>query len=309
MPTQDVIDTLLASYGWTGKPADHIVNMGGYRLANIANKVQLWHTLNKNVWRYARANNWVWSADAGNNGNKQHLGSLGPGKPDAVPGEGTLGFPLLAGANPALSCNCGVFNTIARQLAWHILGFKDTDISGAFTTSTFVTLPGSRPFDQAWTGNVRTVAADFPLISALKFTNHSFSKGPDGNFTDATCKVASFANKTDIMWFDCKLPKDTIIVKDLSGWLMVDHVYDNHGPFPPGGPPYYLIAASELRKQKALFPVGGAGLTQTLINAVPDLCATNNNWPNWWLLSPNDLSNSFKQWARYFLDIPGYAKG
>jgi len=115
MPTQDVINTLLSTYGWTGKAADHIVNMGGRQLAGIGNKVQLWQTLNKNLWRYARANGWVWTAGAGANGNKQHQGAIGPGKPDVVRGEGTLGFPLLDDTNLTLSCNCGVFNTIARQ--------------------------------------------------------------------------------------------------------------------------------------------------------------------------------------------------
>lgn len=311
MPSQPVIDTLLAAYGWTGKPAAHIVNMPGYPLADIANKTTLWHNLNANLWRYARANNWVWIDTAGNNGSTSHSGPIAPGKPPAIPGAGTGGIPLLDGTNLAKSCNCGIFNTVARQLAWHILGFKDNEVLNASTDKTFVTLPGSSTFYAAWMGNVRTVTQDFATIQALKFTNHSFSKGPDGNFTDATCNVPSFANKTDIMWFDLKRAKSTLLVENSgqAGWLVVDTVYSHHGHLPAGGPPYYLIASAQLKAKKGLFPLGGPGLTQAAINAVPDQCATCVAWPNWWLLSANDLPVEFKNWARYFLPIPGYSSG
>lgn len=309
MPTQEVINTLLHAYGWNGKPADHIINMPGHGLAGIANKTTLWHNLNANLWRYARANNWVWIDTAGNNGSTSHSGPIAPGKPAAIVGAGTGGIPLLDGTNPARSCNCGIFNTVARQLAWHILGFKDTEVINASTDKTFVTLPGSVTFDAAWTGNVRTVAQDFAAIGAMKFTNHSFSRGPDGNFTDATCNVPTFGNKTDIMWFDLKRAKNTILVGNTAGWLIIDSVYHHADRLPVGGAPYYLIAASELKARRGMFPLGGPGLTQTLINAVPDQCATCVAWPNWWLLTPNDLSEAFKQWARYFLPIPGYGNG
>jgi hypothetical protein len=32
-------------------------------------------------------------------------------------------------------------------------------------------------------------------------------------------------------------------------------------------------------------------------------------WPNWWLLSATDLPVELKNWARYFLPIPGCRSG
>ena len=78
---------------------------------------------------------------------------------------------------------------------------------------------------------------------------------------------------------------------------------------PLGGPPYFLINAEALKEKVGMFPTGGLGLTRAMINGVPDQCATNNNWANWWLLSMGDLPEAFRQQARYFFNLPGYPKG
>ena len=201
MPSQLEINQRLATYGWTGLPVDAIVNRPGHLLAGMGNKTSLWKRLNRNAWRYARENNWRWIANAGDNGSLNHAGPFKPGLRNAVAGAGTCGLPLLEGTNPQSACNCGVFNTMVRQIAWHILGFADNEIGGAGTPKVFVTRPGTRTFDAAWTGNVRTAAQDFAAVSAFKFTAHSWSKAPAGGFSDATCRVTHFGSETDLYWF------------------------------------------------------------------------------------------------------------
>ena len=294
MPTQIQIDATLKGLGWVGKPADRIINHGPRTLADVDDKAQLWRFLNENVYHYARQNGWAWTAEVGNNGTPQAT-YITPNA-TAIPGQGTLGIPLLDGSNQQLSCNCGIFNAAVRQLAWHVLGFTTHQVSAASTRKSFVTRANTRTFDPAWVGNVRTLTNQFHELGAFKFDTHSFSQGPGGRLADATCNQVEFGADTDLMWLE--LTKPTVAQAPPSwgavagwrrgGWLKVSQVHDPNGPAPLGNQPWYLIRADQLKLKRQDFKTHNPTLF-SIIEAIPDNSGTNNGWPNWWLIGSAEL--------------------
>ena len=242
MADQITINARLQNLGWTGCPADMIVNQPGHLLAGIQPHQQLWEELNMNVYRHAFANNWGWHSSSYGCGNLAYSGPVGggPNGPPAKPNAGLLGVPFLDGTKQApLLLNCGAFNTLVRQLAWHVFHFQNNEVAKASTPKSFVTPPNTQTFDSVWSGNVRTVATDFPLLRAFKFDKHAYSTHPAGGFSDATCGVRQFQQESDLFWFDLTPPDK--LDADTDSMYKVSTVYRHQTQMPPGQATYFLI--------------------------------------------------------------------
>ena len=310
MPSQQMIDGQLELMGWRGGFADHVVNRPGHLLANIDIHPVAWILLNENLYHVSRNHNWRWVPINNGFGNVSDQSSIGPNAVPAVQKAGHEGLTILDGSNTTATCMCGPFNALARQIAWHVLGFEDGELNRSFIQGQYVTAPRTDSFDPSWDGNVRTIAQPFRAVRAMKFHNHSFSTGPEGMFMDATVNSGRFADREQFKWLSLGVPPGQVPPSPSGStpnksefWIATPN--PGHADMlPPGGPPYLLISTKGLNAYRGDLPMRGDGLTWLKVEGTPEQCPSNNEWPSWWLISAAELPGDLRARLRTLFGLP-----